>query len=65
MMSKDIFKEQWTQKTFTNADGNKMRVEHDKDDFDAMSICIGDEVFWFDKKYATDIAEALVGIAGI
>ena len=64
IMSKDRFTEQWTQKTFTNVDGDKMRIEHDKDDCGVMSICIGDEEFWFDKKHATHIAETLQEISG-
>ena len=59
----DRFTEQWTQKSFTNPDGDKMRVKHDEDDFEIMMICIGDEEFWFDKKNANNIAEALRQIA--
>ena len=57
------FTEQWTQKSFTNADGDKMRIKHDEDDFEVMSICIGGEEFWFDKTNANNIAEALQQIA--
>lgn len=62
-MSKDRFTEQWTQKTFTNADGDKMRINSDLDDSEAISIYINGEEFWFYKKNAVNIAEALKQIA--
>jgi len=57
------FTEQWTQKSFTNADGDKMRIKHDEDDFEVMSICISGEEFLFDKTNASSIAEALQQMA--
>ena len=57
------FTEKWTQKTFTNPEGLQLIIKNDDDDADVICILIGNEEWWFPKKFAGAITEAIHTVA--
>ena len=53
--------EQWTEKSFTNEDGDKLKISHCEEK-ELREIKIEDGVFWFPVENGKDIAEAILAI---